>query len=38
MPKGDFDLWQWLEMFLTTIRADGTLEALHHKHFGTILN
>jgi polar amino acid transport system substrate-binding protein len=37
IQKGDFDLWQWLEMFLTTIKADGTLDALRAKHFGGIL-
>ena len=38
IQKGDFDLWQWIEMYLTTIKADGTLDALRHKHFGDILN
>lgn len=38
MQKGDFDLWQWIEMFLSTVKADGTLAALRHKHFGTLLN
>lgn len=37
LQKGDFDWWQWLEMFLTTIKADGTLEALRAKHFGNLL-
>ena len=38
IQKGDFDLWQWIEMFLTTVKADGTLEALRRKYFGEILN
>jgi len=37
LQKGDFDLWQWLEMFLTTIKNDGTLHALYQKHFGELL-
>lgn len=37
LPKGDFDWWQYLEMFLTTIRADGTLDALRARHFKDIL-
>lgn len=37
LPKGDFDLWQWLEMFLTTIKHDGTLHALYDRHFGAIM-
>ncbi len=38
LQKGDFDLWQYLEMYLTTIRGDGTLEALRAKHFKDILD
>jgi len=37
LQKGDFDLWQWLEMYLTTIKSDGTLETLRAKHFKDIL-
>ena len=37
LQKGDFDWWQWLEMYLTTIKADGTLEALLAKYFKDIL-
>jgi len=37
LPKGDFDLWQWLEMFLTTIKNDGTLHALYDRHFGALM-
>ncbi len=38
LQKGDFDLWQWLEMFLATAKSDGTLEALRRKHFADILD
>lgn len=38
MQKGDFDLWQWLEMFLDLSKANGTLNDLRAKHFGDILN
>ncbi|MFU2210604.1 transporter substrate-binding domain-containing protein [Solidesulfovibrio sp. C21] len=37
LQKGDFDWWQWLEMYLATIKADGTLDALHAKYFKDIL-
>jgi polar amino acid transport system substrate-binding protein len=37
MQKGDFDLWQYVEMYIATIKADGTLEALRAKHFKDIL-
>lgn len=37
MQKGDFDLWQYVEMYITAIKADGTLEALRAKHFKDIL-
>ena len=37
LQKGDFDLWQYLEMYIATIRADGTLESLRAKHFKDIL-
>lgn len=38
LQKGDFDLWQWLEMYLTTIKNDGTLAQLYKKHFGSLLS
>ena len=38
MPKGDFDLWQWVEMFLSTMRQDGTLESLRSHYFKPIFN
>ncbi|MHC1791628.1 transporter substrate-binding domain-containing protein [Solidesulfovibrio sp.] len=37
LQKGDFDLWQYLEMYIATIKADGTLEALRAAHFKEIL-
>ncbi|MDQ7830978.1 MAG: transporter substrate-binding domain-containing protein [Desulfovibrionaceae bacterium] len=37
MPKGDFDLWQWLDMFLELSKANGTLDELRRKHFGELL-
>jgi polar amino acid transport system substrate-binding protein len=37
LQKGDFDWWQWLEMYLATIKADGTLETLRAKYFKDIL-
>ncbi|WP_027185776.1 transporter substrate-binding domain-containing protein [Desulfovibrio inopinatus] len=37
MRKGDFDLWQWLEMYLQTIKNNGTLDTLRAKYFGDIL-
>lgn len=37
LQKGDFDLWQWLEMFLVTVKNDGTLNTLYQKHFGELL-
>lgn len=33
MRKGDFDLWQWTNQFLRTIRADGRYDELHARHF-----
>lgn len=36
MRKGDFDLWQWLQMFLTYHKSDGALEALRNKHLGDL--
>jgi len=38
LGKGDFDLWQYLEMYLATIKSDGTLDALQAKHFKDILD
>ena len=37
MQKGDFDLWQYVEMYIAAIKADGALEALRAKHFKDIL-
>ncbi len=37
MPKGDFDLWQWLDMFLEISKSNGTLDDLRRKHFGELL-
>ncbi len=31
MHKGDFDLWNWFEMFVTLHRMDGTLEQLRKQ-------
>ena len=36
MRKGDFDLWQWLQMFLGYHKADGALDALRRKHLGDL--
>jgi len=38
MQKGDFDLWQWLDMFLDISKANGTLDELRRKHFGELLH
>lgn len=38
LRKGDFDLWQWLQMFLAINKANGTLEELRQKHIGALLN
>ncbi len=38
LQKGDFDLWQWLEMFLETATSNGSLDALRRKHFGELLH
>jgi polar amino acid transport system substrate-binding protein len=35
--KGDFDLWQWLNMFLATLKSDGRYETLKRRHFAEIL-
>ena len=32
MRKGDFDLWNWLEMFVTLRGKDGSLEELRAKY------
>lgn len=37
LQKGDFDWWQWLEMYLATIKADGTLQTLRAKYFKNLL-
>ena len=37
LRKGDFDLWQWLEMFLRIKTDNGELEALRQKHFQDLL-
>ncbi|MHC1712063.1 MAG: transporter substrate-binding domain-containing protein [Solidesulfovibrio sp.] len=37
LQKGDFDWWQWLEMYLATSKGDGTLETLRAKHFKDLL-
>lgn len=31
MHKGDFDLWNWFEMFVALHKADGTLEGLRKQ-------
>jgi polar amino acid transport system substrate-binding protein len=38
LQKGDFDLWQWLEMFLDISKSNGVLDELRRKHFGELLN
>lgn len=38
MRKGDFDLWQWLQMFLSVNKSNGNLEALRKKHLANLLN
>ncbi|NDY55698.1 transporter substrate-binding domain-containing protein [Desulfovibrio sulfodismutans] len=37
MQKGDFDLWQWLDMFLEISKSNGVLDDLRRKHFGDLL-
>ena len=37
MRKGDFDLWNWFEMFVSLRRSDGTLEELRKKHVEPML-
>ncbi|QLA15277.1 transporter substrate-binding domain-containing protein [Desulfolutivibrio sulfoxidireducens] len=37
LQKGDFDLWQWLDMFLETVKSNGSLDELRRKHFGDLL-
>lgn len=38
MRKGDFDMWQWFTMFISTHKADGAIETLRQKHLGDILD
>jgi len=38
MPKGDFDLWNWLQMFISVKKANGELDQIRAKHLGQLLN
>ena len=31
--KGDFDFWQWLNQYLTTIKYDGRYQDMYNKYF-----
>ena len=37
MRKGDFDLWNWLEMFVNIHKADGTLDELRARFVEPLL-
>jgi len=37
MTKGDFDLWNWFEMFVTRHKADGALDALRERFVEPLL-
>jgi polar amino acid transport system substrate-binding protein len=37
LQKGDFDLWQWLEMFIDVSKSNGALDDLRRQHFGDLL-
>jgi len=37
MTKGDFDLWNWFEMFIARHKADGTLDELRERFVQPIL-
>uniref|UniRef100_A0A7C4EM11 Transporter substrate-binding domain-containing protein n=1 Tax=Fundidesulfovibrio putealis TaxID=270496 RepID=A0A7C4EM11_9BACT len=37
MRKGDFDLYNWFEMFVTLRRSDGTLDELRDKYVAPLL-
>jgi len=37
MPKGDFDLWNWFEMFVARHKADGTLDELRARFVRPLL-
>lgn len=38
MHKGDFDLWNWFEMFVTLRKADGTLDDLRKQFVEPLLH
>jgi len=38
MRKGDFDLWNWLEMFVALRRNDGSLDDLRKQHVDPLLH
>jgi polar amino acid transport system substrate-binding protein len=35
--KGDFDFWNWINMYLETIQRDGRYQELYEKYLGEIL-
>jgi len=37
MRKGDFDFWNWINMYLDTIKRDGRYQELYKKYFSEIL-
>ncbi|MCK8603882.1 transporter substrate-binding domain-containing protein [Desulfoferrobacter suflitae] len=37
MRKGDFDFWNWINMYLDTIKRDGRYQELYDKYFSEIL-
>lgn len=37
LRKGDFDFYNWLNMFIETIKNDGRYQELHQKYFHEIL-
>lgn len=36
MRKGDFDLWNWLQMFISVNKANGRLEDIRKTHLGEL--
>lgn len=37
MRKGDFDFWNWVNMYVDTIKRDGRYQELYDKYFSEIL-
>ncbi|WP_243311233.1 transporter substrate-binding domain-containing protein [Fundidesulfovibrio agrisoli] len=36
MRKGDFDLWNWLQMFISVNKANGRMEEIRKAHLGEL--